>query len=94
MSFWCIEFYFPDVGLSTKINLHPYPFLLINIAESSWPFFYELGIELWCLHHFKQHFSYIVAASFIGGGNLSARNTGEEILQILSSLCLTFYTEQ
>ena len=41
MSFWCIEFYFPDVGLSTK----------------------------------KQ-------------------NTGEEILQILSSLCLTFYTEQ
>jgi len=26
----------------------------------------NLGIELWCLTHFQQYFSYIVAISFIG----------------------------
>jgi len=27
------------------------------------------GLELWCLTPFQQYFSYIVAVSFIGGGN-------------------------
>jgi len=31
-----------------------------------------LGLGLWCLRHFQQDFSYIMAVSFIGGGN---RNT-------------------
>jgi hypothetical protein len=37
-----------------------------HINEIKW---FELG--LWCLMHFQQYFSYIVAVIFNGGGNLS-----------------------
>ena len=30
---------------------------------------YIIGLGIWCLTHFQQYFSYIVAISFIGGGN-------------------------
>ena len=33
--------------------------------------FYYRGLALWCLRHFQQYFSYIVAVSFVGGGNRS-----------------------
>jgi hypothetical protein len=33
----------------------------------------QLGLGLWYLTHFQQYFSYIVAVSFIGGGNRSTR---------------------
>jgi hypothetical protein len=28
-----------------------------------------VGVGSWCLTHFQQYFSYIMAVSFIGGGN-------------------------
>ena len=33
----------------------------------------KVGLGVWCLRHFQQYFSYIVAISFIGGRNRSAR---------------------
>ena len=30
----------------------------------------RLGVGYCVLHHFQQYFSYIVAVSFLGGGNL------------------------
>ena len=35
-----------------------------HINEIKW-----FGLGLWCLMHFQQYFSYIVAVIFIGGGN-------------------------
>jgi len=31
----------------------------------------QVWIRVWCYLHFQQYFSYIVAVSFIGGGNRS-----------------------
>ena len=31
----------------------------------------QMGLWLWCLSHLQQYFNYIVAVSFIGGGNRS-----------------------
>jgi hypothetical protein len=37
--------------------------------------FYRFGLGSWCLSHFQQFFSYIIAVSFIGGGKQCPEKT-------------------
>jgi len=51
----------------------------LNETSACGPVPFGTGLGLLCLRHFQQYFSYIVAVSFIDGGN---RITGRKITDL------------
>jgi hypothetical protein len=78
--FRCLMFYF----LMEMINTHASA-ILPYIANKECRMDYD-GLGLWFWRHFQHYFSYIVAVSFIGGGNRSTRRKPPTFRRSLTKL--------